>query len=243
MKKILSLIAGIFLAASAAFGQLTGSVYADVGNRYLDPGFGDVLCEDSVIQTGVDVEHSSGFRGGVFFSHSPNDQEKDTGEEADFIVGYSNVVPERFNPPEGATYDVNLTYYDEPTRLVFGRGDIWALSASTSVPVGEWTYSWKLTHYQPLPNSGFPVAWLVGPGLERSFDLGSDFSVTTGAELNYGHGYGLDEGFVLNPNVGLEYAATEQVTWSLRATGYVQLGTNDERENELAVSAGIEKSF
>ncbi len=243
MKKISMFVAGLVLATAAAFGQVTGSAYADAGNRYLDPGFGDVLCDDPVIQAGIDVEHSSGLYGGVWLSHSPNGQEKDTGEEGNFIAGLMGVIPERYNPPEGATYDINLTYYDEPTRLVFGKGDIWALSASTSVPVGEWTYSWKLTHYQPLPNSGFPIAWLVGPGIERSFDLGSDFSITTETELNYGHGYGFDSGFVLNPNLSLDYAFSEDVTWSLKMIGYVQLGTDDERENELAVSAGVEKSF
>jgi hypothetical protein len=242
MKKFMPFIAGIVLA-NAALGQVTGSTYVDVGNRYLGPGFGDVLCEDPVIQPGVDLEFGNGFNGGIWFSHSPNDQERDYGEEMDFIFGWSGPMPQQTALAEGAELDVSLTYYDEPTRLVFGKGDIWCLSARSSVPLGNWTHSFGVSRYEPMPGSDFPAAWLFGPAIERTLDLGSDFSVTAENQLNYGHGYGFGSGFILNPNLALEYAASEDVTWSLKAIGYVQLGTNDERDNELAVSVGVEKSF
>lgn len=242
MKKTVTFIAGLVLA-TAAFGQVTGSTYVDVGNKYLNPGFGDVLCDDTVIQPGVDLEFGNGFNGGLWFSHSPNGQERDYGEELDFIFGWSGPMPKQMALPEGSEMEVNLTYYDEPTRLVFGEGDIWCLSTRASVPLEITTLSFGVSRYEPMPGSDFPAAWLFGPAIERTFDLGSDFSVTAENQLNYGHGYGLGSGFVFNPNISLNYSVSEEVTWSLKATGYVQLGTNDERENELAISAGVEKSF
>lgn len=242
MKKIATFVAGLVLA-NAALGQVTGSTYVDVGDKYLDPGFGDVLSEDTVLQPGLDLEFGNGFGGSFWFSHSFNDQEGDYGEGLELGIYWVGLMPKKMALAEGAELEVALTYCDAPTRLAFGKNDTVFISSRASVPLGNWIHSFGVSRDEPLPGSDFPAAWLFGPAIERTFNLGSDFSVTAENQLNYGHGYGFDPGFVLNPNVTLDYEVSENVTWSLKAIGYVQLSTNDERDNELAVSVGVEKSF
>ena len=97
MKKMISMLfTGMFLVIASAFGQPTGSTYVEIGNKYLAPGFGDVLCDDTVLQPGFDLYFANGFYGGGWFSHSFNGHDSDGGEEGDGSLGWSGILPERF---------------------------------------------------------------------------------------------------------------------------------------------------
>jgi hypothetical protein len=236
----LNILAALALGAQEKSGP-TVVVTSYIANQYLGFATGNPLSDDPISQSDIYIGHKTGIFADLAISRSLKGSWNDGsfGNEVDYAAGWKGSIG------HGISLKVGVTYFDEPSALTLGRGDI----------VNPWVYLTKdftnfsvtagYENFTPLPNSGYSGGDLfsLGASITKAFYRGK-LGARGSAFLVYDTGtIGSGKGFLWRGNLGFDWHVSQRLTANIFGMNWYVPMMSDKRSTDAMIWSGISYRF
>jgi len=209
-----------------------------VANKYIAFGTGSLLSKDPVVQSDANILFKNGLYIDLWNSRSLVGSWDDGsfGNEVDYQVGWRGAVATNLS------FDIGVTYFDEPKAFTFGPGDILYSHAFLTRGFKHLSVTAGYENYTAMPGSGFRGGNLLSLGVSKhqSFckdKVGLHASVTGVYDTGT---IGTHPGFILRGGAGADWNITKKLTLNvLGVNWYVPLTPHDKRVADVVFSCGF----
>ena len=211
-----------------------------VASKYLAFSSGGMLYDKPVVQSDLFVSFQNGLYADVWNSKSfEGSWGKSLGDEVDYGVGYGRSLG------KGFSFDIGVTYFDEPMAFTESVGDILYSHIKVCKAFKPVTVFACWENYTTMPGTAFEGGNLYSLGVSKQLNIWKMLSASSSVAMTYDDGgFGMGKGFLAKGSIELDWAITKNLTLIAQQVNfYITISTHDSRDPDAVIFGGFSYKF